>query len=81
MMLGWLRGGVPRRGVSGAGCGRRGIDEGGLPGLARGAWRGGSGALLRPLAAALEAGAHFAESVRSAVSGGGGTLLPTRPPR
>jgi len=59
----------------------RGIDEAGLPGLALGAWRGGTGALVRPLAAALEAGAHFAESVRSAVSGSGGTLLPRRPPR
>lgn len=50
----------------------RGVSEGGAGGLARGALRGATGVLVRPLAAALEASATFADNIRKAVGGGGG---------
>ncbi len=59
----------------------RGVDEGGIPGLVRGVARGVSGVVVRPLAAALEASARVAASVRSAVSGGPAFRARLRPPR
>ena len=59
----------------------RGVDEGGIPGLIRGVARGVSGVVVRPLAAALEASARVAASVRSAVSGGPAFRARLRPPR
>jgi len=57
------------------------VDEAGLPGLVRGTVRGISAAVVRPLAAALEASARVADSVRSAVSGGPRHAPRLRPPR
>ena len=59
----------------------RGVDEGGLTGLARGVVRGAAWALFRPLAAALDSGVQFAESIRSAVSATAALAAPHRPPR
>lgn len=56
-------------------CFGRGVNEGGWTGLARGAVRGATGALVRPLAAALEASATFADGIRKAVGGGGGSAV------
>jgi hypothetical protein len=63
-------------------CGAgRGADEGGLPGLVRGAARGAVGALVLPLAAVLETSMRVADSIRSAVMGIPPLLPRARPPR
>ncbi len=59
----------------------RGADEGGLPGLVRGAARGAVGALVLPLAAVLETSMRVADSIRSAVMGIPPLLPRARPPR
>ena len=51
------------------------MSEGGAGGLARGAVRGATGALVRPLAAALESSATFADNIRKAVGGSGGHAI------
>ena len=59
----------------------RGAEQGGVPGLLRGASRGVSGALVQPLAFALEASAGVADSLRGAIMGIPPLLPRARPPR
>lgn len=59
----------------------RGAEQGGVPGLLRGASRGVSGALVQPLAFALEASAGVADSLRGAIMGIPALLPRARPPR
>ena len=59
----------------------RGAEQGGLPGLLRGASRGAAGVLVQPLAFALEASVAVADSLRSAIMGIPPLLPRARPPR
>jgi hypothetical protein len=58
----------------------RGAEEGGVPGLLRGARRGALGAVALPLASLLEMSARLADSIRRGVAGSSG-LGWLRPPR
>ena len=59
----------------------RGAEQGGVPGLLRGASRGAAGALVQPLAFALETSVAVADSLRSAIMGIPPMLPRARPPR
>lgn len=59
----------------------RGAEQGGVPGLLRGASRGAAGALVQPLAFALETSVAVADSLRSAIMGIPPLLPRARPPR